>query len=72
MIPRRASSKSTFARARSVIPVSRRDEGGELGLDECGCVEGLLVPVAGRGLVACSSVVSGEAQHALGEAALVA
>ena len=60
------------ARARSVLRVARRDECSELGLDERGRVERLLVPLAGRGLVAVSSMMPRQPQHAVVEAALVA
>ena len=60
------------ARARPVLRLARHDERGEFGLDECGRVERLLVTLAGRGLVAVASVMTGQAKHAVVEAALVA
>src|SRR4029453_7059381 len=55
------------ARAGSVFPVARRAKRGELRLDECGRVERLLVPLPGGWLVAVSSVMPREAQHAFVE-----
>src|SRR6187551_1311906 len=57
---------------RSVLPVPRRDERSELGLDERRRVERLLVALAGCGLVAVASTMAWQAQPAFVEAALVA
>ena len=55
-----------------MLRVPRRDKRSELGLDERGRVERLLVPLPRRGLIAVSSMMPRQAQHAVVEAALVA
>ena len=59
-------------RTQPVLRIAADGEGGQLGLDERGRVERLLVARSGSRLVATAAIVSGQPQRPLVEAGLVA
>ena len=61
-----------IARSRCMLAVARRGERGELGLDEGGRFQRLLVPLTRAGLVTVPPMMPREAKHALVEARFVA
>ena len=69
----RPRNQSNARCARSaVLRIAGDGEGGELGLDECGRVERLLVAVSRSRLGATPAAVAGQPKRALGEPGLVA
>src|SRR5205823_5245167 len=58
--------------ARGMLGVARDVEGGELGFDQCGSVERLLVAGAWCRVAAVAAAMTGEAERAVGKPGLVA